>query len=173
MKFWITVSTNGVSTRFFHKWNNFHLFWFRLGYAWLWLVEKFLQKWRWFSFFAVATRLSCKTMCTVTAKQHKCRFSILKRNLQNVAAGFALFTVVETSRCFVWNMNTLFISACWKIHISNSLVNFVVDTQFFLSIFGWFKWDINVTIDCLVPSSSFFSEGRTIFVCFCRLYVLL
>ena len=45
----------------------------------------------------VATRLVCKTMCTVTAKQYKCRFLVLKRNIQNVAAGFALLTVVETS----------------------------------------------------------------------------
>ena len=33
-----------------------------------------------------------------TAKQHNCRFLVLKRNIQNVAAGFALCTVVETSR---------------------------------------------------------------------------
>ena len=41
--------------------------------------------------------LSCKTMCIITAKQQKCRFLVLKRNIQNVAAGFALFTVVESS----------------------------------------------------------------------------
>ena len=49
-------------------------------------------------FFVVATRISCKTMCNVTAKQHICRLLSLKRNFQNVAASFALFTVVETSR---------------------------------------------------------------------------
>ena len=27
-----------------------------------------------------------------------CRFLVLKRNIENVAAGFALFTIVETSR---------------------------------------------------------------------------
>ena len=53
---------------------------------------------RWFFFFAVAARLSCETMCSVAAKQHKCRFLVLKRNIQNVAASFALFTVLETSR---------------------------------------------------------------------------
>ena len=46
----------------------------------------------------VATRLCCKTMCTVTAKQQICRFLLLKRNIQNVAAGFALFTLEETIR---------------------------------------------------------------------------
>ena len=51
--------------------------------------------------FVVATRLSCNTNCTVTAKQHNCRFLLPKRNIQNVAAGFALFTVVETSRFLV------------------------------------------------------------------------
>ena len=48
--------------------------------------------------FVIATHLSGKAMCTVTAKQYNCRFLLLKRNIQNVAAGFALFTVVETSR---------------------------------------------------------------------------
>ena len=33
-----------------------------------------------------------------TTKQHNCQFLLLKRNIQNVTAGFALFTVVETSR---------------------------------------------------------------------------
>ena len=50
--------------------------------------------------FVVVTLLSCKTMCTVTTKQHNCRFLVLKSNIQNVEAGFALFTVEETSRFF-------------------------------------------------------------------------
>ena len=62
-------------------------------------------------------------MCTVTTKQHNCRFLVLKRNIQNVAAGFALFTVVETSRFIGWNVNTLIISTCWTIHISNNFLN--------------------------------------------------
>ena len=49
----------------------------------------------------MATRLSGKAMCTVTTKQQNCRFLVLKMNIQNVAAGFALFTVVETSRFIV------------------------------------------------------------------------
>ena len=49
-------------------------------------------------FFVVATRLPCKTMCTVTAKQCNCRFLVLKRSIQNVAASCTPFTVVETSR---------------------------------------------------------------------------
>ena len=134
-------SANWKRIRWFHNWTHFNLLWFRFGCAWLWLAEKFLQKWRWFFFFVVATRLSCKTMCTVTAKQHNCRFLVLKRNIQNVAAGFALFKVVETGRFICWNVNTLFISTCWTLHISDSLLYFVVHTQFFLSIFGWLKWD--------------------------------
>ena len=35
-----------------------------------------------------------------TTKQRNCWFLVLKRNIQNVTAGFALFTVVETS-CFI------------------------------------------------------------------------
>ena len=100
MKFWLTVSTNGVSTRLCHKRNNFYLFWFKFGCACLWLAEKVLQKWRWF-FSVVATRLFCQTMFTITTRQHDCRFLVLQRIIENVAAGFALFTVVETSPFFV------------------------------------------------------------------------
>ena len=98
MKFWLTVSTNGVSTQLYHKWNNFYLFWLRFGCASVLLLDKLLQKWRWFSFFVVASCLSCKTMCTVTSKQHNCTFLVLKRKIQNGAAGFALFAVVESNR---------------------------------------------------------------------------
>ena len=53
MNFWLAVSTNGQLTRLCHKWNNFCLFWFMFGCAWLWLGESFLQKCRrkssWFS----------------------------------------------------------------------------------------------------------------------------
>ena len=90
------------------------------------------QNWRWF--LVIATRLSRNTMCSINAKQQNCRFLVIKRNIRNVAAGFALFTVVETSRFIALNVNTLFISTCWTIHISDSLD--VVHTQFFLSIFG-------------------------------------
>ena len=60
-------------------------------------------------------------MCTVTAKQHNCRFLVLKMNIQNVAAGFALFTVVETARFIGLNVNTLIISTRGTIHISDRL----------------------------------------------------
>ena len=136
-------STNRKRKRLFHNWTQVVLSWFRFGCAWLWLAEKFLQKWRWFFFFIVATCLSCKAMCSITAKQQNCWFLILKKKIHSVAAGFALFTVVETSRFIGWNVNTLFISTCWAVHISNSLLYFVVRTQFFLSMFGWLKWDIN------------------------------
>ena len=134
-------STNRKRIRLFHIWTQFNLFWCRFGFPWNWLAERFLQKRRWF-FFVVATRVFCKTMCTVTTKQHKCPFLVLKGNVQNVAASFALFTVVEAS-CFIgWNVNKLFVSTCWTTHISNSLLYFVVHTKFFLFIFGWLKWDI-------------------------------
>ena len=166
---WLKSSTNGKRIRLFHIWTLFNLFWFRFRCAWLWLAEKFLQKWRWFFCFVVATRLSCKTMCTVTAKQHNCRLLVLKRNIQNVAASFALFTVVETSRFIGWNVNTRFISTRWTTHISDSLD--VVHTQFFFSIFGWLKWEVIVV--CWVTSSSSSSKEKPCFVCFGRLYVLL
>ena len=64
-------TANRKGTELFHIWNQFSFFWWGFGFAWNWLGEKFLQKWRWFFFFVVATCLSSKTMCTVTAKQHK------------------------------------------------------------------------------------------------------
>ena len=99
------------------------------------------QKWKWLFFSVVATRLSCKAMCSITAKQHKCRYLVLKRNFQNVAACFALFTVVETSRFIGWKVNTLFVSTCGRIHISDSFSYFVIHAQFFLSIIGWLSRD--------------------------------
>ena len=143
LKFCLTVSNNGASTRLFHNWKNFYLFWFRFGCACLWLAEEVLQNWSWFFFFVVATRLSCKTMCTITTKQHHCRFLVLEKIIQNVAADFSLFTVVETNHFFGWNVNTLFVSTWWAIYISNNLLYFAVHTHFFLSIIGWFKWDIS------------------------------
>ena len=131
-------STNRKRIPLFHICTHFYVFWFGFGCAWIWLAEKFLQKWRWLFFFVVATRLSCKTMCTVTAKQQNCRFLVLKRHIQNVAAGFVLLTVVKISRFVRWNVNTLLISTCWTIHISDSLSYFVVHRQcFFLYLVDW------------------------------------
>ena len=45
-------------------------------------------------------------MCSNTAKQHICRFLVRKRNIQNVAAGFALFTIEETRHFIGLNVNT-------------------------------------------------------------------
>ena len=134
-------SANGKRIRLFHIWTRFVLFWDKFGCAWLWLAKKFLQKWRWLSFFVIATRLSGKAMCTVTAKQHNCQCLVPKRNIQNVAASFALFTVIKTSRFIGWNVNTLFVSTCGTVHISDSFSYFVIHAQFFLSMFGWLKWD--------------------------------
>ena len=41
---------------------------------------------------------SCNEICSITTKQHNCWFLVPKRNVKNVAAGFALFTVVEPCR---------------------------------------------------------------------------
>ena len=51
-------------------------------------------------FFVAMTRFSCNTVCTITIKQHNCRFLVLERNILNMTAGFALFTVVEISHSF-------------------------------------------------------------------------
>ena len=175
MKFRLTVSTNGLSTRLYREWNKFCFLWFRFGCAWIWLAEKIIQKCRWFSFFVVGTRLSCKTMCAVTAKQHKVRFLVLKRNIQNVAAGFALFTVVETSRFVGWNVNTLFNFTCWTIHISNSLLYFVVHNWFFLSIVVWLKWDIRYQLFIGYHVHLFSAEKKrvssvfVVFTCSCNI----
>ena len=91
----------------------------------LWLVEKFRQNWRWFIFFVVTTRFSCKQKCTITTKQHYCRFLVLNRNIQHVRAGVALFTVVETGSFLSWKVNTLSAWACWTIHISNNILNWL------------------------------------------------
>ena len=133
---------SAFAARIKHFWTRFFLFWFKVGCAWLWLAEKFLQKWRWFFFFKIATPLSGKAMCSITVKQHNCWFLVLKTNIQNVSAGFALFTIVETSHFIGWNVNTLFVSTCWTVHISDSISYFVVHTQFFLSVIGRLKWDI-------------------------------
>ena len=129
----------------------------------------FLQKWGWFFFLVVATRLSCETLCIISAKQHNCRVLVLERNVQNVAAGSALLAVVETSRFIGLNVNTLFISTCWTMHIFNSPSYFVVHRCFFLYFVDWNELLGN---NCLwVPSSSFFSKEKACFFCFCRLYV--
>ena len=123
MKFWLTVSTNGVSTRICHKSNDFCLPWFRLGCAWLWWTEINLRKTRWLFCFVILTRFSGKAMSTITTKQHICRFLVLQKNIQNVTTGFALFTVVGIGNSVSWKVSTLFVWACWTIHISNNFLN--------------------------------------------------
>ena len=67
----------------------------------VWLVViggKISSKRRWFSSFVVTTRLFDKAMCAIATKQNNWRLLVLQRNFQNVAAGSALFRVVETRR---------------------------------------------------------------------------
>ena len=172
MKFWLTVSTNGVSTWLCQKWNNFCLFWFTFGCAWVWLAQEFIQKCSRLFCFVVATRFSCKVMCTITAKQHNCRFLVHKRNIQNVAAGFALFTVGETSRFFGWNVKALFFSTCWTCWTSPIVCCTLLSTHnsFFLFLVGWKG---TLSNNCLLGTQFFFLAKKACFVCFCRLYVLL
>ena len=47
------------------------------------------------------TGLFDKTMCALATKQPNCRFLVIERNIQNVAAAFAIFTVAETIRFIV------------------------------------------------------------------------
>ena len=47
MSFRITVETNGNSTQLCQKCKFFCPFGHKLVYAWLWLADKFIQKWRW------------------------------------------------------------------------------------------------------------------------------
>ena len=136
------------------------------------------SKWRLLFYFVVMTRLSRKTMCTITNKQHNWRCLVLRRNIQHVRAGFALFRVVITGSCVSWKANTLFNSTCSTIHISNNLLYFFVHTQFFLSILGPFKWDNfeNLFVGYQVP---FFSKEKAflsvfvVFACSCNAKVTL
>ena len=67
----------------------------------LWLIVisgEISSKRRWFLIFVVTVRLFDQKMCAIAAKQHKCRFLVLEKEIQKVAAVFALFNVVETRR---------------------------------------------------------------------------
>ena len=90
-----------------------------------------------------------------------------------MAAGFPLFTVLGTSRIVGWNLNTIFTSTCWRIHIFNSLLYLVVHTQFFFSIIGWLKWDIMYQLFVGYQVHHFLGKEKACFICFCRFYVLL
>ena len=132
--------------------------------------ENYSKK-RWLYFFVIATCLSCTSLSTVTAKQQMCRFLVHKRNIQNVAAGFALFTVVENSRFIGWKVSTFFLSTCWTIHISDILFHFVVLKQFFLPKFDRLIKSLNN--NCLLGTKLIFFNEEKDFFLFCLLYVLL
>ena len=91
-------SANRKRIRVFDMWTSFVLFLVHVRMCLVVIGGEIASKKEMDFFFVVATRLSRKTMCSITTKQHNCRFFVLERNIQNVAAGFALFTVVETSR---------------------------------------------------------------------------
>ena len=80
------------------------------------------SKWRWF-FFDVTTQVSCKAMCTITTKRIYCRFLVPKKNIENVRAGFALFTVVDTRNVVRWKTYVIFVWPCWTKHCSDKILN--------------------------------------------------
>ena len=129
MNFWLALSTNGDWTRLCHKWNNFCRLWLRFGCAWLWLAEQILQKWRLFIVFVVKTRLFGEAIRGINSKRHNFRFSIPKRNVQNVVARFAFTTLVTAFIIFFpcVDTNTLlsWVVASRTIHISKNILNWL------------------------------------------------
>ena len=107
INFWITASTNGESKQLCHKPNNFCIFGSGSGVLECDWRSKFLKKKRWFVFFVIVTRLFCNAVCTVSTKQHYSRFLALKRIIQNVTVGSALFTAVKTRRFLGRKVNTI------------------------------------------------------------------
>ena len=63
----------------------------------------------------------CKAICTITTKQPKARFLVLKSIIKHVRESFALFTVVK-ARIFVGGkVKTLLVWTCWTIDISDNI----------------------------------------------------
>ena len=127
MKSWLTVSTNGVSTRLCHKWNICYFFWFRFGCVACDWRRNFFRKGDGFP-FSYSRLVFLAKQCVPSPPNNiivglwslKGKFKTWQQSLH--------FLVVETSRCIGGNKNTLFISTCWTIHISNTLLKFVVHT---------------------------------------------
>ena len=78
--------------------------------------------WSWTSRPSLLWCFFKKAMCTISTKQHNCRFLVLQRNIQHVRASFVLFTVVEAGSFVRWKVDTLFVWACWIIHISKNIL---------------------------------------------------
>ena len=80
-------------------------------------------------FFFSESRLvllaSCTTMCTITTKQHNCWVLVFKWNIHHVRASSALFTVAKIKIIVDWKLNILFVWACWTIHISSVILNWI------------------------------------------------
>ena len=95
--FWLTVTAKGKLTQSFPKMEGFWLLWNRFGWGGLRLAEKFIQKRGRFFIVVVTTRLFGQAISAITATQYNCRFSVVKRIIQNVAARFASHTIVTPS----------------------------------------------------------------------------
>ena len=98
MNMFFKSSANRKSIRLFHIWTHYNLFLVQVRVCLVVIGGEFSSKMEMVFLFRSREWTFCKTMGTVIAKQHNCRFMIIKRNIQNVAAGFALFAAVETSR---------------------------------------------------------------------------
>ena len=104
--FWLTVLKLGSR----HNYAVNGMIFDFLAQIWVCLVViggAFSSKMKMASFFAVTIRFSCNAMCAITTKQHNCRFEIVKKNIQHLRAGFALFTVVATG-CFLFETKHTF-----------------------------------------------------------------
>ena len=140
-----------------------------LFYTWIWLVEKLLLKCRWLFFFVVASRLFCKTMCTVTAKQYNCRFW----SLQGLSKTWqqALHFLQTYKLVVFWLKGKHFSLLHVGQYTSPIVLILSTHNSFFLYLVDWNGALINKGL--LGTKFILFSKEKACFVCFCRLYVLL
>ena len=127
--------------------------------------------WRWNFFekrrlfiFVNPTGLFGKTMCPIIAKKLNSPFSVLERNIQNVAASFAHFTVVETRLYRLNCQHTTHLFMFEKTKLQKYPVLCCPHTIFSFWIYlieagHW--W----TIVCGKTNSYFFGNGKACSVC--------
>ena len=124
MPFWLDVSTNGDLC---HIWNDFCFCWYKFGCGWLCLVEKCLQKRRWFFYIRIHDWSVWLKKGAITAKQHKCRLIVFKRNGQNVAARCALERFVTVSIILLPCIEKYPLLLCTKLSMTIETSNIVLN----------------------------------------------
>ena len=127
--FWITASTNGESTRLCPKRNDFCLFGTIscvLDCDW-WI--KFLRKEDKFPFSLTRLVFFAQQCVPLPTKNTVVGYWSSKSD-KHVRGGFALFAVVKIGVFVGWKVNTLFIWACWIIHVTKNILDW------FLSLFN-------------------------------------